>query len=369
MAKNAKTRLPPSPEARAHLLTVLRSTTEPLPARALAKLLMPPFRIAEADLVPILEEHVAAGTLYASPGKTPAGKPRYWDRDTLALGRAALLETLEQAEGPLAVKELAKAISRAIRFTESEVEQLLDEQVQAGRLHRFPAAAPKGKPRYWIGDPLEYGRLALRKVLDAKGPQTEGALKKTLKGLSGGQFDEILAAAIAARVVWRHPPVGKTKKELLGTKPPSPEPYLYEVGRQLAEIVARLTAVNVSGDSLRRALVQLIEGAGIPFAAAAVTDRESAGSGQRVAVDLIGLMRRIEPGAERGALVGARDLRRAAQLEKEDFDRAVLELARQGGLSLHRHDYATILTPAERDELVTDGAGTYYVGVALRQRG
>jgi hypothetical protein len=54
-------------------------------------------------------------------------------------------------------------------------------------------------------------------------------------------------------------------------------------------------------------------------------------------------------------------------LEKQLFDRAVLELARQGRLSLHRHDFPSSLSPAERDELVTDGAGAYYVGMALRQ--
>ena len=62
-------------------------------------------------------------------------------------------------------------------------------------------------------------------------------------------------------------------------------------------------------------------------------------------------------------------LRRAARLDKAHFDAAVLDLSRQGRVSLHRHDYPASLTPQERDELVTDGAGTYYVGLALRQTG
>jgi glycosyltransferase A (GT-A) superfamily protein (DUF2064 family) len=102
-----------------------------------------------------------------------------------------------------------------------------------------------------------------------------------------------------------------------------------------------------------------MEATGISFGSAAPCPVDGS-------VDLIALMRLIEPGANRGALVGARDLRRAAKLEKQSFDRAVMELARQGRLSLHRHDYATSLSAAERDELVTDGAGTYYVGMALR---
>lgn len=84
-------------------------------------------------------------------------------------------------------------------------------------------------------------------------------------------------------------------------------------------------------------------------------------------VDLVALMQQIEPGALRGALVGARDLRRAAEMPKEKFDAEALRLAKAGTLSLHRHDYPASMTPAERDELVTDGRGTFYVGMALRQ--
>ena len=78
-------------------------------------------------------------------------------------------------------------------------------------------------------------------------------------------------------------------------------------------------------------------------------------------------MRQIEPGADNGALVAARNLRRAAKLDKHEFDRAVLELARNGRLTLHRHDFATSLSATERDELVSDGEGTFYVGMALRR--
>lgn len=85
------------------------------------------------------------------------------------------------------------------------------------------------------------------------------------------------------------------------------------------------------------------------------------------AVDLFELMDSIEPGARRGALVAARDLRRVAGLAKEAFDVEALRLSRTGTLSLHRHDYPASLTPAEREELVTDGNGTFYVGMAIRQ--
>jgi hypothetical protein len=234
-------------------------------------------------------------------------------------------------------------------------------------LHSIPPTTPKGKPRYWHGDAVEFGRRAVIKLLDAKGPQTETKLKAAVKALGDARFQTIFQGLLADRAVCLHPPVGKAKKELFGSKPPSPEKYLQDVGTQLTKVVAQLTAANVPRDELRRALVQLIEAAGIPFAAGTSSRGERSAFPGSASVDLIALMRRIEPRAERGALVGFRDLRRTAQLEKEAFDRAVLELARQGRVSLHRHDYVGSLSPAERDELVVDGAGNHYIGVALRQ--
>lgn len=84
-------------------------------------------------------------------------------------------------------------------------------------------------------------------------------------------------------------------------------------------------------------------------------------------VNLVALMRKIEPGADRGALVSCRDLRLAAKLSKRKFDAAVLRLARLQRVSLHRHDHAASLKPEKLAELVTDGNGTYYVGLAIRQ--
>jgi hypothetical protein len=359
MAGKKKAPLLPSPEARAEVLTVIRSTAEPLAANQLAKLLPAPHKIAVGALAPILDEYVAAGTLRSYPPKSAKSKPRYWDRDARAIGRAAALEAMQNVDAPVTAKELLRRLVVPLKLTELELTQLLDGAVTERKLHAIPPATSKGKPRFWKSDALTFGRLEILKALDEKGLQRESALKKAAKGLSDGDFRQLIQTAIAAGEIWRHPPLAKTKKELLGCKPPSPEPYLRDVEGQLAKVVAQLLAANVPKDQLRRALVQLMEATGISFGSAAPCPADSS-------VDLVSLMRRIEPRADRGALVGSRDLRRAANLEKLPFDRAVLELARQGRLSLHRHDYATSLSPAERDELVTDGAGTYYVGMALR---
>ena len=367
MAKKQKSLLPPSPEAHANLLSVIRSSPVPLMARSLAKLLEAPYEILEADLISILDEHVVAGRLYRYPPKTLTSKPRFWDRDALALNRAAALDAIHCADGPLTSRELLKRMVVPLKLTASELTEILNQYVLAGTLHVLPPATAKSQARYWHSDALEFGRRAILRALEAKGQQVEARLKKEVKGLSDSQFQQIVQDAIAARAIWRHPPLGKTKKQLLGIRPPSPEPYLRQIGTQLTTVIAQLTAVNVAPEELRRALVQMIEAAGIPFANTSASIATNVAVSPPPTIDLIGLMRRLEPGADRGALVGSRDLRRAAQVDKLAFDRAVLELAQQGRLSLHRHDYAASLSPAERDELVTDGAGAFYVGMALRQ--
>lgn len=52
-------------------------------------------------------------------------------------------------------------------------------------------------------------------------------------------------------------------------------------------------------------------------------------------------------------------------ISKQRFDEAALDLARKRRIVLHHHDYPAGLTDAERDALVTDTEGTYYVGAGL----
>lgn len=435
---------PPSPETREHVLTVVRSSPQPLPATAIVKLLVEPHQLTAKELAPILDEYVAAGSLLLLPPKKASGKPQYWDRDPAVLARPAILDVLEQAGGPLSADEIAKRLPASFTYKAADLIPWLDELATSGTIQKFAPTAAKGKPKYWDRDPaalarpaildalqqagtplsaddiakrlpasltfkaadlipwlddlatsatvhrfppttakgkprfgdrspIEYGRLALRKLLEAKGPQPEKSLRTALKQFSDDLYRQIVDAAIAARELWRHPVAGKIKVELLGSRPASPERYLSDVGAQLAKIVSPLLAAGIPHDELRRSLVQLIEAAGIPFsssspaAGSAMPHREAPAESAPATVDLIALIRRLEPGADRGALVVTRDLRRAAGLEKSRFDQAVLDLARQGRLSLHRHDYPASLTSTERDELVTDGNGTYFVGVALRQ--
>ena len=280
--------------------------------------------------------------------------------------REHLYDLIRATAEPLTASQLAKLLVAPHKFSEAKLVPILDEFVAASRLHSFPPKTAKGKPRYWDRDAGALGRSLITAALDKKGAQSKADLRKAAKQLTDTAFQAAFQTLTDSHALFEHPPLPKKKSTLFGSRPPSPEPYLRDLGLQLTKVVVQLTAAGVPGEELRRALVQLVESTGVPFGAR-VSARDGELPRREIGVDLVSLMRSIEPAADNGALVAARELRRVARLDKPHFDRAVLDLARQGRVMLHRHDFAGGLSAAERDELVTDGAGTYYVGMALRR--
>lgn len=345
---------------------ILQSAT-PLTAKVVAAQIAPP-KVTEAEVIAILEEDVASQRCFVVPAAKATGKPSYWHQDVRAIGREAILKAAQVADEPFTAKELASRLATPVKLSEADVAAILDEAVAAATLHFIPAATAKGKPRYSRQSVLELGARATLQAIQTKGPQTLANLKKLLKGFGDTQFQQIVDRLRAQGSLFAHPPWGAVKHELIGIRPPSAAPYFKEIGVQLGKVVACLQAAQVPAEEIRRTVVQVLAEAGISFGAGTVGAAAGPSAASPESVDLVEAMNRIEPGAERGALVGARELRHAVQLSKAEFDRAVLELARHGRLSLHRHDYAASLSPTERDDLVTDGDGTYYVGMALRPR-
>ncbi|MDB5342846.1 MAG: uncharacterized protein JWP89_1223 [Schlesneria sp.] len=276
-----------------------------------------------------------------------------------------VLAVVQSTAEPMTAGQLSKLLVVTPKLTESKLTPVLDEFVASSRLRRFAGKTPKGKPRYWDRGANELGQSLITAAIAKKGPQARSALRTAAKQVPDETFDGAMKSLLETGAIFEHPPLLK-KKELFGTTPPSPGPYLTAIGTQLSKVVDQLLAAKVSQSEVRRSLLELVEATGISVFSGA-TGHEAASPAPVADVDLLALMKRIEPAAENGALVPARDLRRAANLEKTRFDHAVLDLARQGRVMLHRHDFAAGLSEADRDELVADGRGTYYVGMALRR--
>lgn len=365
MATTKSVLIPLQPEDREALLQAVRDASEPLTVLNVVKLAQTSRKAKTDEVAAILDEFVADGRLNRLPPKTAKGKPRYWDRDPKTVGRAAILELVRQAPEPVSASDVKKQLKLPFKLSPVEITAILEECAQEGRIHPIPAKTAKSGPRYWNRDALEFARRCVLQLLEKKGPQADSAVRRAVKWLEPDQSQQLIKGLTDSRLLYVHPPVGTSKKIVYGSHPPSPEPYLKKISSQLSDVVERLKAADVPVVELRRALVQMVESAGVPFGAVA-GDHGDGKPQQAAAGDLIALMKQIEPGAERGALVTARDLRRVASLDKAGFDSLALELARNGKLVLHRHDFASSLSPVERDELITDGRGTYYVGLALR---
>ena len=88
---------------------------------------------------------------------------------------------------------------------------------------------------------------------------------------------------------------------------------------------------------------------------------------QRSAGQLFGLIDQVEPAAATGALVPIRALRLSnAYVDKSIFDEAIIKMATDGWVNLHRHDWPASLTDDEKRGMVPDGRGGYFIGVAKR---
>jgi hypothetical protein len=90
----------------------------------------------------------------------------------------------------------------------------------------------------------------------------------------------------------------------------------------------------------------------------------SAGERARSQAAVLDALCQLEQESPRGALLSVRELRARSAMDKPSFDRAALELAALGRVSLHAHDHAGTLAEAERRALIEDVRGVHYIGIA-----
>lgn len=292
---------------------------------------------------------------------------------------SAILDVL-RAE-PLAATELKRRIKAKLGLKENEYKAVLDGLLSQLKIHGRPKLGKNGRPTktpstYALGappppppPPLELAPDAvLRSLRD--GPLLAAELQKRVKqvlpGLAGKDLSAVLADLVAAGKVYERRKRGKNGKPtktvesyVLGG-PPAAD-FIAPVLASWKEVHAEASAAGVKDEALITALLEALSAAGFSVpasgtAAAPVDDRADVLRGVQV----------LEAREGQGALIPMRKLREALRLNKARFDAAVLGLYAEDAVILHHHDYVGSLTEAERNELVLDRHGNYYVGVALR---
>jgi hypothetical protein len=224
-----------------------------------------------------------------------------------------------------------------------------------GECYRWVSAK---KMRFFTEDPFDALELTVKAAL-ASEPLTEAALKLRVESGHRGFADlvkEWLKGALARGDVFLHPPAKDTKLKRYGNEP-NVEDLLKKVLTELRKVVASATGQRVHRARFLDAIASEL---GLMSSTA---NPGATGARERFLVELFRF------GLDRSptGLLPVRELRARLTLDKAAFDRIALELSRDELVTLHHHDYPTSLSAAERDELIADDSGQFYVGIALRR--
>ena len=330
---------------------ILQQSQAPKSISQIRKELAGSYRASSKELSTLLDEMASAGEIFSWPPK------KFWDRDPRVVLPDLILSFMTKS-----LVATASKIKTSLKLPLEMVETALNELVDTGRLYLWQ---PGMTPYLCLLDPL---KTALETILNAlaAGPLTEkelvGLLRKRLPGYQVTHLKEHLSYS---QQVYEYPKCGKLKIKY-GLEPPEPGPYLGKAVQDMTAVQRLLAPFGISLEAIHDALgreLGLEHETGEPS-----RERSKAEIGSHDAEPLLlKAITRLQPPGQRRALVSIRELRRSVGLAKSVFDRVVLALALQGKVALHHHDFPSSLSPDERDELVRDEQGTYYVGIVPKE--
>lgn len=271
-----------------------------------------------------------------------------------------VLRALEQSSQPLGATKLNKAIPKSAPFQKKQLPELLKQMVESGQIRAHGARAAV----YWLPIHEDQACARILESLDEK-PLTQTELKDKFKsrliGWPPAKRAELVGQLIKEKRVYKVPALtGKSK--LLSIRPRLTLADGVRLAIHLA--VTKLAAQGFTSEEVMAAAREVLQPAPATTAGSAPTPA-SANLEQLI----LDRMTRLKPAAASGALVSLSELRKtfAAELpSKQSFDQAILRLAETGRFALHHHDFPSSLSQEERDALVLDERGNYYIGIALR---
>jgi hypothetical protein len=296
----------------------------------------------------------------------------------------AILQVFQTAAHPLTVKEAEKHYNGP-KLKKDEFRQIVESQLlMRGQLFR---CSPSGKnPRYWVHDEEENVRDKVVELLSRE-PLAESKLAAAVnKALPKVSSTAAIKNCIQSmrQTSQLHERPGKGKTMLLSLQPYDPLEAITLTKAALKTLSGMLAKVQALGGGMDQFL-QIIRrhlqpGAeptqGQPQQRAIPQQRTEGAGGPRTPrpeSEIVQLILKgmydLNSAVDQGATVILRDLRRHMPAEyrgHETFDPAIIQLAEQERIVLHRHDQPSFLTDSERDELVRDANGTYFTAIAQR---
>jgi len=296
-----------------------------------------------------------------------------------ALGSAAEPKSVNWVKDQLPRSLLPKPSSQAGPM----VEALLESAVQASQVWKY------GKPDkalYWHSAPKVWVQRCLLEKLTGGVKTRSGVIGPvvklaTVEGLiPKSHVEAALKELIDEGRILVHPAYIGGRAKLLSVRPADPADYLTRVMEQLSQklhvspsdltaIAAKLTLEDSPPEGARPAApMPHSEGMGHVGTREVENSSPPSISSEEARHRILDAMLDVNPAAESGDIVSLRELRERLDnsLDKVSFDQAILELAAQEKIALHRDDFASTKTDAEREVLVRDEQGKFYNVVSLR---
>ncbi len=263
--------------------------------------------------------------------------------------RQVVLKALDATDEPITAARLREQLlGQYRRRPEAEISEILENAVAAGKAYRFSPYRGK-KPRYWTRTLDAFAQRLIVQAI-AREPllwtNIKSKLKTQLRDLPAERQEQALHDLVAAHRVFEIPGLKTREKSRFGSTPADPLVYLQPA---IEGVVEKLARVGVSREEVLAALRR--------WGAEPISGEEVIVHG---AADF--------PGAGEGALVSIPKLREAVgeRLSKPEFDRAVLRLYEQGRIHLHQTDHPGGLSESQREQLIKDASGRYFVGLVLK---
>jgi hypothetical protein len=260
----------------------------------------------------------------------------------------AIREVLDRAEQPLNLAKIRSQLNGPFKVPaklKDALSELLESEARQGRIYSWPASSLKGGSRYWVRDSRAW---AVPVMIEAAAREPVKASK--VVGAVAKQYGRKPAEALVAELVESGELI---RVPLFGAKA--------RLTSQLLDEVAFRAELDAARKIIDAGYRRLGSPAGVP-----ANDGDPQEEDPILDSKILDALASLEP--QKGLLVTAPRIYRALApgIGKSEIDAALVRLQEERQVILHRHSNAQSLNQDERQSLIEDGAGNYYVGACWR---
>lgn len=288
---------------------------------------------------------------------------------------AAIRQMVTTAAAPLTAEVIYQNLPGGYASGKKELTGILRSEVQSGRLFRWQPGPRSRKERFWHQEESGYIQERILASLAAQ-PLTRQALlekmKKNVVAYAGTTLTKLINTTVESLVkgktLYLLPPFGRYRSLRYSRTPADPRNYLAAVRKEFELVCRKLKKAGVTPDDILTALVDMT---GFSLSLHPPDTLSTSKSKEMLSEVLLNTVlasiSQLDPKALHQAPIWIPDLRQYLKLPKTTFDRAILTLAERGKVFLNRHAHPAQMTDAEKETMIPDDQGGYYVVVVLRR--